>query len=57
MSIRYNYLYSEQELQEFIPDVQTISQKTSKTLVFFNNCYSGYAAKNAAQMTKLLVQS
>jgi uncharacterized protein YecE (DUF72 family) len=56
MSIRYNYLYSEQELQEFIPDVQTISQKTSKTLVFFNNCYSGYAAKNAAQMAKLIAE-
>jgi uncharacterized protein YecE (DUF72 family) len=57
MSIRYNYLYNEQELREFIPDIQTISQKTSKTLVFFNNCYSGYAAKNAAQMAKLIVQS
>ena len=33
-----------------------ISQKTAKTLVFFNNCYSGYAAKNAAQMAKLLLE-
>ncbi len=57
MSIRYNYLYSEEELKEFIPDVRTISQKTSKTLVFFNNCYSGYAAKNAAQMAKLLTEA
>jgi uncharacterized protein YecE (DUF72 family) len=55
ISVRYNYLYSERELKEFIPDVKDISQKTTKTLVFFNNCYSGYAAKNAAQMAKLLI--
>jgi uncharacterized protein YecE (DUF72 family) len=54
ISVRYNYLYSEGELKEFIPDVKEIAQKTTKTLVFFNNCYSGYAAKNAAQMAKLL---
>ncbi len=54
ISVRYNYLYSEQELKEFIPDVKNITQKTAKTFLFFNNCYSGYAAKNAAQMAKLL---
>ena len=26
-----------------------------KTLVFFNNCHSGSAAKNAVQMAKLLM--
>lgn len=57
VEVRYNYLYSEDELKEFIPGVQEISQKTSKTLVFFNNCYSGYAAKNAAQMAKLLSEA
>ncbi len=56
ISVRYNYLYNEEELKEFIPDIQSISQKTLKTLVFFNNCYSGYAAKNAAQMAKLLLE-
>jgi uncharacterized protein YecE (DUF72 family) len=56
MSVRYNYLYGEGELKEFIPDVETISKATSKTLVFFNNCYSGYAAKNAAQMARLLLK-
>lgn len=54
ISVRYNYLYSEGELKEFIPDIRDISQKTAKTFVFFNNCYSGYAAKNAAQMATLL---
>jgi len=57
MEVRYNYLYGEDELKEFIPDMKDVSQKTTKTLVFFNNCYSGYAAKNAAQMAKLLTES
>ncbi len=56
MSVRYNYLYSEDELKEFVPGIHDLSQKTAKTLVFFNNCYSGYAAKNAAQMAKLLLE-
>ncbi len=56
VSVRYNYLYSEGELKEFIPDIEKVSKTTSKTLAFFNNCYSGYAAKNAAQMAKLLLE-
>jgi uncharacterized protein YecE (DUF72 family) len=56
-SVRYDYLYSEGELKEFIPDIINISQKTAKTLIFFNNCHAGSAAKNAAQMVKLLIES
>ncbi len=56
LKVRYDYLYTEGELKEFIPDVKNISQKTAKTLIFFNNCYSGSAAKNAAQMAKLLLE-
>jgi uncharacterized protein YecE (DUF72 family) len=53
-SVRYDYLYREEELREFIPDIKDISKKTAKTLIFFNNCHAGSAAKNAAQMAKLL---
>ncbi len=56
-SVSYDYLYSEGELKEFIPDIINISQKTAKTLIFFNNCHAGSAAKNAAQMVKLLMES
>ena len=55
-SVRYDYLYSEGELKEFIPDIKDISKKTAKTFVFFNNCHAGSAAKNAAQMAKLLTE-
>jgi uncharacterized protein YecE (DUF72 family) len=54
-SVRYDYLYSAWELEEFIPGIKEISQKTAKTLIFFNNCHAGSAAKNAAQMAKLLM--
>jgi len=55
-SVRYDYLYSEKELKEFVPDINDISGKTPKTFVFFNNCHAGSAAKNAAQMARLLAQ-
>jgi uncharacterized protein YecE (DUF72 family) len=54
--VRYDYLYSEKELEGFIPDIKDISKKTGKTLIFFNNCHAGSAAKNAAQMAKLLLE-
>jgi uncharacterized protein YecE (DUF72 family) len=54
--VRYDYLYNEWELKEFIPGIKDIFQKTAKTLVFFNNCHAGSAAKNAAQMVKLLME-
>lgn len=53
-SVRYDYLYSENELVEFIPDIKEISNKAVKTFVFFNNCHAGSAAKNAVQMARLL---
>jgi uncharacterized protein YecE (DUF72 family) len=56
MKVRYDYLYNEEELKEFVPGIKDISKRTGKTLIFFNNCYSGSAAKNAAQMAKLLVE-
>jgi len=54
-SVRYDYLYSEGELKEFVQDIKDISKKTAKTFVFFNNCHAGSAAKNATQMARLLM--
>lgn len=53
-SERYNYLYSEQELRDFVPSVQEIDEKTDKTYCFFNNCHGGQAAMNAQAMKKML---
>ncbi len=51
---RYNYLYSEAELKEFVPDIQEMEKARYTTLVFFNNCHAGAAARNALMMKRFL---
>ncbi|HHX25630.1 MAG TPA: DUF72 domain-containing protein [Firmicutes bacterium] len=51
---RYDYLYSEAELNEWIPKIQNVADKTKKTYVFFNNCHSGQAADNARMLQAML---
>jgi len=51
---RYNYLYSEDELKSFVPDIEKLSKSGLSTLVFFNNCHAGAAARNALMMKKFL---
>lgn len=53
-SERYNYLYNEQELQEWVPGVQQVAARTETTYVFFNNCHSDQAPQNAWMMADLL---
>jgi uncharacterized protein YecE (DUF72 family) len=53
-SVRYNYLYSEEELKEFIPPIKMIASKTDKVFIFFNNCHAGSAAKNATMLIRML---
>ncbi|MFC1553523.1 DUF72 domain-containing protein [candidate division KSB1 bacterium] len=51
---RYDYLYSEKELSDWLQRIREIGMKSSKTYLFFNNCHAGHAVKNAAMMAKLL---
>ena len=51
---RYDYLYSEEELREWVQKIKAMSQKARKTFVFFNNCHAGQAARNAKLMKELL---
>jgi uncharacterized protein YecE (DUF72 family) len=51
---RYNYLYSEEELQEWVPKTKELATRAKKTYVFFNNCQFGQAAQNARRMGELL---
>ena len=53
---RYDYLYSEDELREWLPKIGRIAEETEKVYVFMNNCFNGQAATNAAQMRELLQQ-
>lgn len=51
---RYDYLYSEQELKEWVPKTQDLESKTQHTYVFFNNHYRGKSAQNAQLFAKML---
>jgi uncharacterized protein YecE (DUF72 family) len=51
---RYDYLYSEEELREWLAKIRSMSERAKKTYVFFNNCHAGQAARNAALMKELL---
>ncbi|MBN2224111.1 MAG: DUF72 domain-containing protein [Deltaproteobacteria bacterium] len=56
MEVRYDYRYSKGELAELIPPIVDLSKKTRKTLVFFNNCHLGSAAKNAAELARMVFE-
>jgi len=51
---RYNYLYSNTELEEFIPPLRSVSVGAKTTYTFFNNCHAGAAARNALMMKQML---
>jgi len=53
-SDRYDYLYSEAELQEWVVKIREMTLKAKKTFVFFNNCHVGQAATGAKLMRRLL---
>ncbi len=55
-SVRYDYLYSDDELREFIPELQKMDRKAGKAYLFMNNCHAGSAVKNAVRMRELLGQ-
>ncbi len=51
---RYDYLYSEDELAEWVPAVNKASRESRLTLLFMNNCHRGKSAVNAAQLQRQL---
>jgi len=51
---RYDYFYSREELTEFVPPVTSLAAGAGETFVFFNNCHTGSAARNALMMKQML---
>lgn len=56
-SSRFNYLYSESELQEWVPRIGDLASQTRQMHMVFNNCYGDKAVVNAAQTTMMLASS
>ncbi len=53
-TMRYDYLYSDDELREFIRPVLEMAKKARKTYVMFNNCHLGYSMKNAIRLREMM---
>jgi uncharacterized protein YecE (DUF72 family) len=53
-SDRFNYLYGEDELREWLPRLELLAERASTVHVLFNNNYQDYGIRNARQMTALL---
>jgi uncharacterized protein YecE (DUF72 family) len=53
-SLRYSYLYSDRELKEFVPHIQTSAKQAQETFVMFNNCHRARAVRNAATIKMML---
>jgi len=51
---RYNYLYSHEELTEWVPKIKAINQGAAKLFISFNNHFQAQAVANARMMQKIL---
>jgi uncharacterized protein YecE (DUF72 family) len=53
---RYDYMYSEDELREWVPRIRNMAEQAKRLYVFFNNCHDGQAVLNARQMITMLAE-
>ncbi|NLG85259.1 MAG: DUF72 domain-containing protein [Firmicutes bacterium] len=54
---RYDYLYSDAELAEWVPRLRELERQTSSTLVLMNNCHAGHAVRNALRLRAMLAEN
>jgi uncharacterized protein YecE (DUF72 family) len=50
---RYDYLYNDRELEEWLPRIRALMEKAQKVLVAFNNHFRGQAVKNARRLREM----
>ena len=53
-ALRYDYLYSEDELKSFLPTIHQMQSKSETLYIQFNNCHAGSAVRNVKMMQYLL---
>lgn len=51
---RFKYLYTENELAEWVEPVRKLREQAATTYLMFNNCFADYAPRNAKQIMSLL---
>lgn len=54
---RFKYLYSDDELAEWVPKIQELASETREVHALMNNCYADYGVRNAQQLGLLLQQA
>jgi uncharacterized protein YecE (DUF72 family) len=54
-SDRFRYLYTKDELQEWVPRVREMASQARETHVLMNNCYRDYAVDNARDLGQLVL--
>jgi uncharacterized protein YecE (DUF72 family) len=50
----YDYRYTQQQLQDWVPKIREVQANTKKTLGIFNNHFHGYAPENCIQTMQML---
>lgn len=50
---RFDYLYSQDELKEFVDPVRKLATQARRVHVLFNNCYRNNAQRNATELQSL----
>lgn len=53
-ALRYDYTYSEEELEQWREKLLKIKDKVKKIYIYFNNCHLGQASSNARQFIEML---
>jgi uncharacterized protein YecE (DUF72 family) len=53
-SERFRYDYAKEELQEWVPKIESLATQTRETHVLMNNCYRDFAVRNARELGDLL---
>jgi len=53
---KYDYLYSEAELREFLPEIEGVSEEAEEVFISFNNNNRDYPVQNALMLKRLLRQ-
>jgi uncharacterized protein YecE (DUF72 family) len=54
---RFNYLYSDEELAQWSPNVGELARQTEEVHLLFNNNRANYAVQNARRLTTVLQES
>ncbi|PZM63858.1 DUF72 domain-containing protein [Paenibacillus dendritiformis] len=53
---RYDYLYSENELADWVPNIRKLAERTEKTFVSMNNHYRAQAVINGRMLREMLTE-